>query len=62
MAFAWLIVNHSASSGPTVIIEGMPPASGTGVSLSWPSTVRRPMRSPLSAVYQSAPSGPEVMP
>ena len=37
IALAWFSVNHSASSGPVVIIDGMPP--GTASSVTSPSTL-----------------------
>src|SRR5579864_8829975 len=56
--------NQRLPSWPTVIQEGMPLA--TVYSVSWPATVRRPIRLPHGAncvsVNHKAPSGPETIP
>ena len=59
-ALPWLSVNHSAPSGPAVIIDGIPGARGTPSISPW--VVMRPTRSEPIAVYQSARSGPATIP
>src|SRR5215470_18850395 len=54
--------NHSAPSGPVVIVKRKVPAVGIGNSVIAPSVVMRPIRFVANPVYQSAPSGPAVMP
>src|SRR3954454_6442149 len=53
--------NHRAPSGPAVISFGYLPG-GSGYSVSAPSVPRRTTAGGFSTVYQSAPSGPAVIP
>jgi hypothetical protein len=54
IAFAWLSVNHSASPGPDVIIDGNAPCSGRSMWVTVPSAVMRPIRSLFISVNRRA--------
>src|ERR1700722_18710601 len=57
-----IAVNHSAPSGPAVIILSWPNLAGPGNSVIRPAVVMRPILPWKVSVNHSAPSGPAVIP
>lgn len=55
-------VNHSAPSGPAVMLCGSAFAVGIGNSVNTPAVVSRPIWPALTSVNQIAPSGPAQIP
>src|SRR5712692_8357791 len=62
MRLTWGSVNRTDPSAETTIPLGEPLRVGTSISVITPAVVIRPIRFPVEAVNQSAPSGAAAMP